>query len=547
MPAEGERVAPEGAERDETGAEESRQGLSERFSAWLGTGEQRKNRIFLLVLLAVIASYITLFLVLSLYRYWNFRASSLDTAIFNQVTWVLARFKGATSTIRGMNLFGDHMAPILFFLVPFQWIRGSAPALLSIQTVAMGLGAIPIYLLARDKLESRGVGLVVALAYLVYPALQHFNLFDFHPESLGMVFLLFAFLAIDRRRFGWFYVLCIGAAICKEDMVLAVLVLGILVYFKYDKRAGKIVTFGSLAYFLLSVLVLLPAFAPQGYQYGGRLGQFGETPVEAVKNMFLHPRHTFEVVATRENLRYVFDLLLPVGFLCLLAPIYLIPALPAFLINIISDFQPQHTIYFQYTAAIIPFVFIASIFGMRRIKNWADGGFKPRKVMAAIAFVLIACALAGNFYFGPSPLSANWKASAYRGDRHTRAIEEGLELIPEDASVSAQVFFLAHLSEREDLYMFPEPFVDYVDQDYFDALGDGVRTIFPNTYRRRQRGEDPSDHPVPEVDYVALDRGSSTWPLPEDQYEKVVSELLLSDEYATVFDRDGVLILRSLR
>ncbi|MBU4174674.1 MAG: DUF2079 domain-containing protein [Actinobacteria bacterium] len=509
-----------------------------------GSGERRPDRAFLIFVLVLIGGYIALFLTLSLLRYANFRASSLDTAIFNQVTWLLSRFDGATSTIRGMNLFGDHMAPILFLLMPLYWVRGNAPALLAIQTVALGLGALPLYLLARDKLKSRPVALAVAVAYLAYPALQHFNLFDFHPESLGLCFLLFAFLAIDRKKFTWFYVLCFAAAICKEDMVLAVLVLGLLVYFKYDRRAGKIVAIGSAGYFLVSVLFLLPAFAPVGYQYGGRLGQFGETPLEAARNMAFHPLRTFNILATRQNLRYFFDLLLPVGFLCLLAPTYLLPAAPAFIINMVSSFSPQHTILNQYTAAMTPFIFIAVIFGLRKIKNWAEGGFRQRYVMGAVAFVMIACAFAGNFYFGPSPLSGSWNTKLYSSDSHIDAMREGISMIPEDASVSAQVFMLAHLSQRKHLYMFPEPFVEYVDREYFDGLGDGAKIIFPQTYRHLEKGADTSEFPLPEVEYIALDSGSSVWPLPADQYEKVVGGVLESGEYRTVFERDGVMILK---
>lgn len=507
--------------------------------------ERRRDRQFLAALFVLIGAYIALFLTLSLLRYANFRASNFDTAIFGQAVWLLSRFKAPVSTIRGMNLFGDHMAPVLFFLVPLYWIKGNIPALLTVQTIALGLGALPLYLLARDKLESRGLGLAVAAAYLVYPALEHMNLFDFHPETIGLAFILFAFLAIDRKKTGWFYVCCIGAAFCKEDMALAVLVLGILVYFMYDKRAGKIVTIGSLLYFLLAVFLLIPKLGPAGYQYSGRLGQFGNTPLQAAKNFFLHPLRTFNILATRENLRYIFDLLLPVAFLSLFAPVFLLPAVPAFVINIISSFQPQHTILNQYTAGIVPFIFIALVFGLRRIKNWADGSFRPRLVLGSLAAVLVFCSVAGNFYYSPSPLAGAWSPRLYTSDRHIDVIREGLSKIPEDVPVSAQVFLLAHLSEREKLYMFPNPFVDYVDKRYYDSLDEGMlRIIWPEVFRRRKKGADPSKYPVPEVTYVALDESTAVWPTVEEQYEKVVSRLEEREHFRPIFDRDGVVILK---
>ncbi|MFH1150978.1 MAG: DUF2079 domain-containing protein [Actinomycetota bacterium] len=499
--------------------------------------KRRSDRIFLGVVIAFICAYIVFFSTLCLLRYANFRASGLDTAIFSQAIWLMSRFRAPVSSIRGMNLYGDHMAPILVLLVPLYWLKGNAPALLVVQTVALGVAALPIYLLARDKLENRGVALALVIAYLMYPAVHFLNLFDFHPEALGLCFLLFAFLMADRRRFGWFYVFCGLAAFCKEDMVLAVIVLAILVYFLYDKRPGWIVAGAGAVYFMATVLFIIPAFAPAGYQYSGRLGQFGKTPVEAVKNMILHPLHTFSVLATRQNLAYVLELALPVAFLCFLAPVYLLPALPAFVINIISDFEPQHTIAFQYTAAIIPFVFIAAIFGIKRFKKWSDGAFRARKILGGIAAVMVLCAFASAVFFGPSPLAGGWRTKAYTSDAHIDTIRAALKDIPLDASVSAQVFLLAHLSTREKLYMFPNPFPDFVDREYYDDLGEGKSIVFPGVKRGAK---------VTPPEYVVLDRATSFSPLPDDgeQYGKVIDRILAGGRYETVFDDSGVLVLK---
>lgn len=501
------------------------------------------DRVLILVFL-IIAAYTALFTTLCLCRYANFRASSLDTGIFSQAIWLMSRFEAPVSTIRGMNLYGDHFAPILALLVPIYWVKGNVPGLLTLQTVVMALGALPLYLLARDRTRSRAVGVAVAAAYLIYPALQNMNLFDFHPESLGLTLLLFAVLAADRRRFGWFYVCCAGAAFCKEDMILGVIFLGILVYFLYDKRAGRTVAIAGFAYFLLAVLVLLPAFAPEGYQYAGRLGLFGKTTGEALKNMVFHPLRTLNILATRQNLRYVFDLLLPSAFLGLLAPAWLLPALPAFLINIVSDFAPQHTVACQYTAGITPFVFVAAVFGLARLKKWIEGSFRAERVMAAIAAVLVLCALAGSVYYSPSPLSVKWTTRDYSFDSHIAALREGIRLIPRDAPVSAQLFLLAHLSERRELYMFPEPFLDLADDSYVSRLTAGEKKIiFPFTCRRKSRGGEVAE---PEARYVALDRSTTPLPLPEDgeQYGRVIARLLDGGGYEKVYEKSGVLILR---
>jgi uncharacterized membrane protein len=540
---------PEENTGDEAGVEEEKELTGDARPADKDEepgADRRKAAIFIAVLLAMVLAYCAVFLTLSLLRYANFRGSGFDTAIYNQVIWLFSRGKAPISTIRGMHFFGDHFSPMLILLAPLDWIgAGKPPMILTLQTLVLGAGAIPVYLLAVRKLKSRWVGLGLAAAYLLYPALASLNLADFHPEALGTTLLLFAFLAIDERRFVWFYVLCGLTVITKEDMALPVLVLGIIVYFLYDKRAGIIAALGSLVYFLATILFVIPHFAPAGYQYTGRLRAFGRTTGEAIKNFFIHPRHTLSVLGTRENLRYFFDLMIPVAFLSFFAPIFLLPAVPAFFENIVSDFQPQHTITSQYTVAIIPFVFIALVFAIKRFSTWSEGAVRSRYVIAGMIIVVLACSLAGNFYFGQSPLSAKWRSADYGSDRHITAIRKGLDLVPEGASVSAQTYMLAHLSNRQKLYQFPEPFRYLVDQKFYDQLGrmmntsqsDAKKLIFPKTYRLADKGAGLAPQ------YVIVDSGSAVT-ISKEMYDALIRRLQTDGGYRLIYSSDGVLVLK---
>ncbi len=507
--------------------------------------QKTRRRVFLAVVLFFIAAYFAVFATLSILRFTNFRASGLDLGIFDQTVWLMSRFKGATSTIRGMNLFGDHMAPILFFLVPLYWVRLNVYGLLLIQTFALAMGALPIYLIARDKLESHWPALGLAAAYLVFPAMQYMNLFDFHPETLAVPLLLFAVLAVERKRYVWFYVCCGFAVITKEDMALAVLVLAVIVYFMYDKKTGRNVALGAAAYFLIMVFLVIPRFGSEGFQYSGRLKLFGPNLTKAVYNIFRHPRNTVRVLVTRANITYTLQLLAPVAFLCLLAPVFLLPALPAFLINIASDFANQHTITYHYTAAIVPFIFLACVFGLKRLKDWASGGIKWRRVVCAVAAIVVLLGLSFNFFLGPSPVSATFKSADYSNDHHIDVIREGLSKIPANVPTSAQIYLLPHLTERKKIYMFPQPFIGLVDQAYFDKLDpDQRKFIWPKIYKLREKGVSHAGVRVPSVAYVALDRGTDVWPLDRSEYDAMVDRLVASGKYVTVFDREGVLILK---
>ncbi len=504
-----------------------------------------KDKLFLLLLILIVLAYASLFSLFSILRYSNFKSSGVDAAIFNQVLWKMSRFSAPESTIRGVNIFGDHFAPFLLALAPFYRIFGGIHFLFIFQSIVIALGAIPLYLLSVDLSKNRIVSLCVSISYLSYPALQHMNLFDFHPEACAVTFLIFAFYAAFKRRFGWFYALCFVSVICKEDMALTVFFLGIVVYLLYDKRAGKMVSLSSIGYFLAAVFFVIPAFGREGFQYSGRLSAFGRSPFEAAKNMILRPLYTLNFIATRQNLKYLLDILSPVAFMPLLAPLYLLPALPALFINLISDFPGQHTIYYQYTAGIIPFVFIGLVLAVARIISWFEGARKKRALTAALAGFMLLFSLAGSVYLGPGPLAFDWSFSKYRSDPQVETLKKAVRLIPKNASVSAQIYVLPHLSSREKVYMFPNPFIDFVDRDYLLSLPrDQRRFMFPKIYRKVESKAKKHDYPVPEVEYLVVAGGVDPWPLTGKEYEKVVARLEQETSFSRVFSKRGVLVLK---
>jgi hypothetical protein len=149
--------------------------------------------------------------------------------------------------------------------------------------------------------------------------------------------------------------------------------------------------------------------------------------------------------------------------------------------------------------------------------------------------ILLLCVIGANIYYGPSPISEGWNSLQYRSDAHVKAVRKGLSLIPKKASTSAQVYMLAHLSEREKLYMFPQPFVSLVDKSYFYSLGETKNIIFPGMKPGKKE---------PKVDYVALDTGGEQFPLEAEEYNKAVDRLLAGGKYKTIYRRNGVIVLK---
>ncbi|HET9919012.1 MAG TPA: DUF2079 domain-containing protein, partial [Ktedonobacteraceae bacterium] len=95
--------------------------------------------------------------------------------------------------------------------------------------------------------------------------------------------------------------------------------------------------------------------------------QLGSSPAAAIINLVLHPWLLFTTFITLDRFYYIAGLLRSSGFLALLAPEWLLAALPSLAVNLLSTDPTTYSGVYHYNATIIPFVMIAAIHGTRRL------------------------------------------------------------------------------------------------------------------------------------------------------------------------------------
>jgi uncharacterized membrane protein len=150
-------------------------------------------------------------------------------------------------------------------------------------------------------------------------------------------------------------------------------------------------------------------------------------------------------VATWHKLLYLGLLLLPFLGLWALEPLLLLGAIPDLAINLLSAKPEQTTIYWQYTAGIVPFVVAASIVGASKLKRSVDS----TSLAAVVAIGCIAL-------FSPvSRIALTDLAHARSSDPTHAAKAHALALIPAGVPVSASNQLGGLLSERRFIYIFP--------------------------------------------------------------------------------------------
>jgi len=114
--------------------------------------EQRRRQVIILCLL--IGQYIFVFGWLTWSQQANFGTFGYDMGLYDQGIWLLSRFKDPFVTIRGLYFFEHHVNLITLLFVPAYWLGAGPHFLYLVETVWMALGAVPLFLLARDRLES---------------------------------------------------------------------------------------------------------------------------------------------------------------------------------------------------------------------------------------------------------------------------------------------------------------------------------------------------------------------------------------------------------
>jgi uncharacterized membrane protein len=310
-------------------------------------------------------------------RYDTFKAGAFDLGNMDQVLWNTIHGRFFQFTNQAIDWYGPptrlaiHFEPIILPLSLLYAFHADPRILLVFQTLALVSGAVPVFLLTRKYLpEWPMFATLMAAAYLLAPALLGLNIFDFHPVSLATPLLLYAVLALTYKRYTWFLITCILACMCKEDIPLAVAVFGILVIWKYKlPRLGITLIIGGLLWSFIAFKFIIPHFYPgiQANNYWYRYEALGSSPGAAVANIFIHPLLLFSNFFTMDRFFYLVNLMRSGGFLSLLAPEWLLPALPSIAVNLLSTDPLLYSGVYHYNAAIIPFIMLSSIHGARRL------------------------------------------------------------------------------------------------------------------------------------------------------------------------------------
>jgi uncharacterized membrane protein len=427
-----------------------------------------------------------------------FETGRFDVGNLTQAVWSTAHGRVLEITdIHGdqISRLGAHFDPLIVLLAPLWWVWPHPSLLLVVQAIAVALGAVPVFLLARKHLGTDWAGLGFALVYLLYPPTQWLVVDDFHPVAFATPLLLAAIWFLDENRLLPF-ALCAGAAcLTKEQVGLVVAVLGLWHAVAHgQRRAGLVISVAGIAVAIVATAVIVPRYAPGGGSpFEGRYAAVGGSPAGIVKTAVVHPLRLLQAATEHRDTSYLAELLTPLAGLSLLAPLVAASALPELALNLLSDTHTQTSIHFHYTAAAIPGLVAGAVLGAARVqRRW------PRS-SSTLVRGLVALVLVTGVVMGPLPV---WRHVPFGSKLathdhvvtpHDRAAERVLAAVPAGVAVSATNTLGAHLSSRRRIFSFPVlrearwVAVDLTRPSYLDAGGE--RQKFATSYASFRRDE----------------------------------------------------------
>ncbi|MBF2065770.1 MAG: DUF2079 domain-containing protein [Calothrix sp. C42_A2020_038] len=433
-------------------------------------------------------------------RHILFQSTGFDLGIFDQAVYLISQGKVPFSTYMGYHILGDHAALIWYPLALLYKIYPSVYWLFAVQALALALGALPVWHLARQAgLEKHATA--IAVVYLLYPQIFNVNLFDFHPEVIALPLLITAVWCARARKFWFFAVSVIVVLMCKAVLSLTVAAMGVwLLLFEKRRTYGILAILMGAAWFVIASGVIVPSFSGKEAAAVGRYSYLGNSVWEIAKNLVFKPEIVFGKILSLDNLGYLVLLTAPIIWgLSLQGAAPLVSAIPCIALNIIADYQPQKDLVHQYSVPAVPFLILAVIATLAARKGWV------RSQRGIIIWSLIGFLLLAKYtHFGGKYLDKldTWQAT-----------REAISLVSPQPSVLTTASISTHLSHRQVIN------IAFKEQTLADAL---------------------------KYDYILMDVRHPGWGNDSESARRLVDQLKSRREFKLTYQRTDVYLFQKI-
>ncbi|MBQ3528066.1 MAG: DUF2079 domain-containing protein [Clostridia bacterium] len=435
------------------------------------------DRQTLIITAVLVCIFTAAVYILTAAKYKAFYHSAFDFGIFCQAFEGMAETGLPYTTIERseyLSHFAVHFSPFFYLLLPGYFLWRSPLYLLFCQALGIALGAFPVRRICKDLGFSNGASLGAVGIYLLFPTMANGCYYDFHENKfLAVLILWLVCFAIEKRPLG-IIIFAFLVLTVKEDAFIYVIAVCLwMIVTKRNRLLALILAVVSVGWFFFACSMIQLS---GGEIMTGRFSNYtsgeGGSLFDAVRTCFIDIgfllREVFsgadteafrEMTYTGQKMEFVLWTCVPLLFTPFLKkrPSELILLLPLLVINLMPSWMYQYDVDFQYTYGTATLLILSAFF--------FAGELSANRRRGALCCMLILSAVFATSLI--SPKIGAYCNSYYGNKEKYDATQKALEMIPEDASVTAYGYIVPHLWYVDDLRTCPEYYKELAKTDYY--------------------------------------------------------------------------------
>ena len=392
-------------------------------------------------------------------RVMSFSAPTYDFGIFSQMFHHMKESGLPMTTVERDGLlshFAVHVSPIYYLMLPFYCLVPRPETLQVLQAAVMASAVVPMWLIGKRHGLPDVQRLLLCAVLLLYPAFAGGAGYDIHENCFLTPLILWLLYGIDTKDLLLTGVAGFLTLTVKEDAAVYVAVIALWLIVKTLPRlhrdtmleflTGAILLLASLCWFFgVTTYLAESGDGVMTYRYQNFMYDGSSSLLTVVKAVLLSPMKAIWECVDSEKLQYIALTMVPLLGLPLITRRYerYVLLIPYILVNLMSDYQYQHDIFFQYNFGSLACLMYLTAVNLADLKQ----DLRRVCVLAVATAVSLGC-----FWVNIVPKAVSYTQRASKYYDYYEGIRQKLQTIPEDASVAATTFYTTYLSQRDVLY-----------------------------------------------------------------------------------------------
>ena len=431
------------------------------FWGWDGTAVvpstvKGESRGAIWCLVGLTAAFFLFVCVWTVSRICCYSTPTYDFGIFSQMFHHMRTTGIPNTTVERDGLlshFAVHVSPIYYLLLPFYMLAPYPATLQVLQSAVLASAVIPLWLIGKQHGLPPYIRVLLCALLLLYPAYSGGASYDIHENCFLTPLILWLFYGLDKKNIWLTGIFGMLTLLVKEDAAVYVAVIALwkllsslLRKERWGTFAGSILLLCSVGWFFLVTNYLANhGDGVMNDRYSNFMYDGSKSLFTVIKSVLLCPMKLLYECSDTEKLKFIGLTVGPLLGIPFITRRYerLVLLIPYVLVNLMSDYQYQHDIFFQYTYGSAAFLFYLMLVNLSDIQS------KPLRLVPVLCGVVTAGVL---FACWNVPKAVSYPQAYFENRAHYNSITQMLDTVPEDASVTATTFYTTRLSRREVLY-----------------------------------------------------------------------------------------------